>query len=204
MADRNWGLISNGATFEELARVLVGFTDPLAKLFGRRGPDGGQDMCSGDGRRVFQAKYHQNASAAAAIRDAKAEAQKIAKYKQAANKRCDQWQEVREWCLVTNAEFNPADHSKWDAEVVPKFESLDLNASYWGRARLDAFTIRARVADVVDRLEKWPHVSGAKPLRGEWAGHYRIRTGDWRVVFRAKGSTVVLVRIMNRVDVYER
>ena len=65
-------------------------------------------------------------------------------------------------------------------------------------------TIRARVADVVDRLEKWPHVSGAKPLRGEWAGHYRIRTGDWRVVFRAKGSTVVLVRIMNRVDVYER
>ena len=29
----------------------------------------------------------------------------------------------------------------------------------------------------------WPAVSGAKPLRGDLQGSYRIRTGDYRVVF---------------------
>jgi mRNA-degrading endonuclease RelE of RelBE toxin-antitoxin system len=39
-------------------------------------------------------------------------------------------------------------------------------------------TIQARVAAVFERLRRWPDVSGAKPLSGEWAGHFRIRTGD--------------------------
>lgn len=38
--------------------------------------------------------------------------------------------------------------------------------------------IRARVLAIVQRLARWPEVSGAKPLRGDLAGHYRIRTGD--------------------------
>jgi mRNA-degrading endonuclease RelE of RelBE toxin-antitoxin system len=43
--------------------------------------------------------------------------------------------------------------------------------------------IVARVTRILERLESWPKVSGAKPLRGELAGHYRIRTGDYRVQF---------------------
>jgi mRNA-degrading endonuclease RelE of RelBE toxin-antitoxin system len=42
-------------------------------------------------------------------------------------------------------------------------------------------TMRARLDTVITRLEAWPNVSGAKPLRREWKGHYRIRRGDWRV-----------------------
>ena len=38
---------------------------------------------------------------------------------------------------------------------------------------------------------------------GEWAGHYRIRTGDWRVIFRVVAPDVIVVRIRNRRDVYE-
>ncbi len=45
-------------------------------------------------------------------------------------------------------------------------------------------TIRTRVEKIYVRLENWPAVSGAKPLSGELAGHYRIRTGDYRVQFR--------------------
>jgi mRNA-degrading endonuclease RelE of RelBE toxin-antitoxin system len=39
-------------------------------------------------------------------------------------------------------------------------------------------TICARVLKVLERLRLWPEVSGAKALSGDWAGHYRIRTGD--------------------------
>lgn len=52
-------------------------------------------------------------------------------------------------------------------------------------AQLDELpdTIVGRVTRILERLESWPEVSGAKPLRGELAGHYRMRTGDYRVQF---------------------
>ena len=43
--------------------------------------------------------------------------------------------------------------------------------------------IRLRVARLLDRLERWPHVSGAKALSGNLAGRRRMRTGDYRVQF---------------------
>lgn len=63
--------------------------------------------------------------------------------------------------------------------------------------------ILARVQAVLERLEEWPQVSGAKPLRGTLKGHYRLRTGDWRIVIRPAGDDVWVVRIDNRKDVYE-
>ncbi len=63
--------------------------------------------------------------------------------------------------------------------------------------------IRYRLHDVVDRLERWPGVSGAKPLRHGLKGHYRLRTGDFRVMFRVVGDEVRIVRIEHRKDVYE-
>ena len=70
-------------------------------------------------------------------------------------------------------------------------------------ARLPGGMLR-RVNDVLARLERWPHVSGARRLRGELAGSYRIRCGDWRVVFRPGGQDVIVTAIDNRRDVYER
>jgi mRNA interferase RelE/StbE len=63
-------------------------------------------------------------------------------------------------------------------------------------------TIRARVLKVLERLREWPNVSGAKPMRGDLTGSYRIRTGDWRVLFTVKDD-VIVVRIANRRDVYD-
>jgi mRNA interferase RelE/StbE len=64
-------------------------------------------------------------------------------------------------------------------------------------------TMKARVRDIVKRLEKWPSVSGAKPLRKAWAGHYRVRSGDYRIIFRVEPDLVRIVRIGHRADIYE-
>ena len=65
--------------------------------------------------------------------------------------------------------------------------------------------IQARVASVFERLKNWPDVSGAKPLRGDLVGSWRIRTGDYRVVFRPSASdqTVILWKIGYRGNVYD-
>jgi mRNA-degrading endonuclease RelE of RelBE toxin-antitoxin system len=63
--------------------------------------------------------------------------------------------------------------------------------------------IQARVLRIFDRLESWPAVAGAKPLSGRLAGHYRIRTGDYRVQFRIQDRKVVVERIGHRDGFYE-
>jgi len=76
------------------------------------------------------------------------------------------------------------------AEAHAKFEKLPK-------------TIKARVAEIYERLEKWPAVSGAKPLRYRFKGCFRIRTGDYRIVFTVDGETIRVIYIDNRRDVYE-
>jgi mRNA-degrading endonuclease RelE of RelBE toxin-antitoxin system len=46
-------------------------------------------------------------------------------------------------------------------------------------------------------------VSGTKQLRGDWKGHFRIRTGDWRVIVRPVTPVLLVVRIKHRSEVYE-
>ena len=63
--------------------------------------------------------------------------------------------------------------------------------------------VLARLENIVRRLQNWPDVSGAKPLRGDLAGHYRIRTGDYRVQFRVVRAEVIIERIGHRDGFYE-
>ncbi len=71
--------------------------------------------------------------------------------------------------------------------------------------QLDALDnpIHARVLRLLARLEKWPAVSGAKPLRGDLRGHYRLRTGDYRVQFRVTRDEVTVEKIGHRDGFYE-
>jgi mRNA-degrading endonuclease RelE of RelBE toxin-antitoxin system len=64
-------------------------------------------------------------------------------------------------------------------------------------------SIQRRIATIVMRLERWPAVSGAKPLRRRLAGHFRMRTGDYRVQFHVEGETVVIERVGHRNGFYE-
>ena len=66
--------------------------------------------------------------------------------------------------------------------------------------------IHARVLALLERLERlerWPAVSGAKPLTGNLAGRYRLRTGDYRLQFRVEGQTVIVEKIGHRDRFYE-
>jgi mRNA-degrading endonuclease RelE of RelBE toxin-antitoxin system len=74
------------------------------------------------------------------------------------------------------------------------------------QAQLDRLpkAIRARVYTLIERLGRWPQVSGAKPLRGELAGKFRLRTGDYRLQLRVEGTKVIVERIGHRGGFYER
>jgi mRNA-degrading endonuclease RelE of RelBE toxin-antitoxin system len=63
--------------------------------------------------------------------------------------------------------------------------------------------VRARVYGLLERLSRWPEVSGAKPLRGEFAGQYRLRTGDYRLRFRIERDRVIVEQIGHRDGFYE-
>ena len=64
-------------------------------------------------------------------------------------------------------------------------------------------TIRTRVLGIVGRLGEWPAVSGAKPLRGKLAGHFRVRTGDYRVQFHLAGDRLVVEKVGHRDGFYD-
>lgn len=56
---------------------------------------------------------------------------------------------------------------------------------------------------MVQRLERWPVVSGAKPLRSALGGYYRMRTGDYRMLFRIHGESLVVEKVGHRDGFYE-
>jgi mRNA-degrading endonuclease RelE of RelBE toxin-antitoxin system len=58
--------------------------------------------------------------------------------------------------------------------------------------------IKVRVLHLLERLKSWPAVSGAKPLRGRLAGHYRLRTGDYRLQFRVAGDEIIVEKVGHR------
>jgi mRNA-degrading endonuclease RelE of RelBE toxin-antitoxin system len=60
----------------------------------------------------------------------------------------------------------------------------------------------ARIVKLLERLTKWPVVSGAKPLSGDLAGRYRLRTGDYRVQFYVAGQNLVVEKIGHRDGFY--
>jgi mRNA-degrading endonuclease RelE of RelBE toxin-antitoxin system len=63
--------------------------------------------------------------------------------------------------------------------------------------------IHGRVLLILERLKRWPSVSGAKPLKGSLAGRYRMRTGDYRVQFYLLGPDVIVEKIGHRDRFYE-
>ncbi len=63
--------------------------------------------------------------------------------------------------------------------------------------------IHTRMLRLLERLQNWPAVSGAKPLSGSLAGHWRLRTGDYRVQFCITDDVVIVGKIGHRDGFYE-
>ncbi len=69
--------------------------------------------------------------------------------------------------------------------------------------RLSAFQ-RARVKKAIEiKLMTQPSLFG-KPLRRSLKGYLKLRVGDYRVIFRLKGSTVKIFAIQHRSVVYKK
>lgn len=82
---------------------------------------------------------------------------------------------------------------------------VQVDLTQTAREQIVALPIRIQncVRGVVARLQAWPHVSGAKALRGSLWGSYRVRTGDYRVQFRVHGHVVIVERVGHRDGFYD-
>lgn len=69
-------------------------------------------------------------------------------------------------------------------------------------ARLDP-PLRRQVAKRMDWLAEHADDMTAKALTGEWAGFFKLRSGDYRILYEVKGKTILVLRIRHRREVYE-
>jgi len=63
--------------------------------------------------------------------------------------------------------------------------------------------LRARIKNAIEgRLATAPHLYG-EPLRKTLRGYWKLRVGDYRVVFKIVGEEVWILGIIHRKKVYE-
>ena len=63
---------------------------------------------------------------------------------------------------------------------------------------------RRRIARQIEaRLGTSPEHFGA-PLKGSLHGYWKLRVGDYRVVFKVDGNSVWILAVLHRKDVYGR
>jgi mRNA interferase RelE/StbE len=63
-------------------------------------------------------------------------------------------------------------------------------------------TLKKRIKKAIEeRLSISPHQYG-EPLRKTLKGYWKLRVGDYRVVYKVEGSEVWILAIINRKDVY--
>ena len=64
---------------------------------------------------------------------------------------------------------------------------------------------RSKIRKKIDLLvEHGLHLNAVKALTGDYAGRYRLRVGQYRVIFRVENDTAMVVAIKHRKDVYEK
>lgn len=80
---------------------------------------------------------------------------------------------------------------------------LEFTASASREFRALDRQLQRRISEKVYALCQDPFPSGSKKLKAQ-ADHFRIRVGDYRIVYRVDGKRVVIVivRVGHRKDVY--
>jgi mRNA interferase RelE/StbE len=62
---------------------------------------------------------------------------------------------------------------------------------------------RQRIRRAIEqKLALFPHEFGA-PLRHTLKGYWKLRVGDWRVIYKIQGRTITIFRIGPRREIYE-
>ena len=60
--------------------------------------------------------------------------------------------------------------------------------------------IKVKIDDLCDFTNETKNV---KMLKGEFKGLYRLRVGDYRIIFRTQNESVIIIAILHRKDVYK-
>jgi mRNA interferase RelE/StbE len=81
--------------------------------------------------------------------------------------------------------------------------AVEFTRSAWREFEALERAMQRRIATRIDELAKHPFPPTSKKLKGE-PDLYRIRVGDYRIIYRVEGSrvTIVVVKIGHRRDVY--
>lgn len=66
--------------------------------------------------------------------------------------------------------------------------------------------IRKLIFERIDKLKTNPRPEGAEPLQGAEKGLFRIRQGDYRIVYSIQNKKlfILIVRIAHRREVYKK
>lgn len=66
--------------------------------------------------------------------------------------------------------------------------------------------IRKLIFDRIDKLKTNPRPEGVESLQGKEKGFFRIRQGDYRIVYSIQDQKllILIVRIVNRKEVYKK
>ena len=65
-------------------------------------------------------------------------------------------------------------------------------------------TLKRRIKKAIEeRLSIAPHQYG-EPLRKTLKGYWKLRVGDYRIVYKVEGNEVWIFAIINRKDVYKK
>ena len=82
---------------------------------------------------------------------------------------------------------------------------MKRNLRYGGRFQRDLkrleITTQARVLAALERFAATGD-GDVRPLRGEFAGSYRLRVGKWRVFVLVEGTAIIAYQIDNRGEAY--
>lgn len=65
--------------------------------------------------------------------------------------------------------------------------------------------VAERLLNALERLAQWPeHHADVKQLAGEWAGFFRLRVGDYRLIFDVDEaqSRITVTRVSKRQRAY--
>ncbi len=64
---------------------------------------------------------------------------------------------------------------------------------------------QARLIEKIEGLKNDPRPNGVKALQGNWQGFYRVRVGDYRVIYNIEDEilTIYVVKVAHRRQIYE-
>lgn len=64
--------------------------------------------------------------------------------------------------------------------------------------------IKSRIRKAIEQRIGVDPVKAGRPLQKSLVGHRKMRVGDYRVIYRVKGNTIIILKIGHRREVYER